>query len=192
MSSRTRRLAGTRDGIEHLWTARPQSDVRAVRTGLLKPNSASVCYWHDMAVAMTWQLPWQWPHLLVSDLNVTRTGGDTCFVLQTCGWKPVPSKQCTIKLKVLYNCCVPLFKFARMFNVELYGVLLGWRTAEVWCFGDTFCRPHQVIISHLCLCIGGGTGNLCDVTFASHSPFSYCLGWSGFKRSWHPNCTHLL
>jgi hypothetical protein len=30
------------------------------------------------------------------------------------------------------------------------------------------------------LCIDGGTGGLCDVTFAPHSPFSYCLGWSGF------------
>jgi hypothetical protein len=23
------------------------------------------------------------------------------------------------------------------------------------------------------------------MTFAPHSPFSYCPGWSGFKRFWH-------
>jgi hypothetical protein len=54
-SSTTRRPPATRRslGTEHLWTARPQSDMRMVCAGLLKPNVASVCYWHTMTVAMT-------------------------------------------------------------------------------------------------------------------------------------------
>jgi len=54
-SSTTHCPAGTQQslGTEHLWTARPQSDVRAVRTGLLQPNVATVCYWLTATVAMT-------------------------------------------------------------------------------------------------------------------------------------------
>ena len=45
-----RRTAATRQipGTEHLWTARQRSDVRAMRTGLLQPNAASVCYWQTI------------------------------------------------------------------------------------------------------------------------------------------------
>ena len=54
-SSTMHRPAATRQSLvtEHLWTARPWSDmrtVRTVRTGLLQPNAASVCYWHTMTV----------------------------------------------------------------------------------------------------------------------------------------------
>jgi len=68
----------------------------------------------------------------------------------------------------------------------LLWVLLGWLTAEVWYFGDHFCHFHQAIISHLWLRTDGGIGSLCDVTFAPHSPSSYCPGWSGFERFWPP------
>ena len=54
-SSMTRHPAATRQslGTERLWTARPWNDMRTTHTGLLQPNSASVCYWHTMTVAMT-------------------------------------------------------------------------------------------------------------------------------------------
>jgi hypothetical protein len=36
-----------------LWMVQSWSDVRTVHTRLLKPNDASVCYWHTMTVTMT-------------------------------------------------------------------------------------------------------------------------------------------
>jgi hypothetical protein len=37
---------------------------------------------------------------------VSGTGSATCIVLLTCGWKSVSSKQCAVKLTLLYSCCV--------------------------------------------------------------------------------------
>ena len=107
-SSMTRHPAVTRQslGTERLWMARPWSDVRVVGTGLLQPNAASVCNWHTMTVAVTVTA------LLASDLIVTRTGGATCFVILTCSWNSVSSKQFTVELTSLCSCSLPLFKFA--------------------------------------------------------------------------------
>jgi len=54
-SSTMRHPAATQQslGTEHLWTVWTRSDmriVRMVRTGLLQPNAAGVCYWHTMTV----------------------------------------------------------------------------------------------------------------------------------------------
>ena len=143
-----------------------------------------VCYKQMLPVCVTGtqgQKPSHWQHLLVSDLILTRTGEATCFVLLTRGWKSVPSKQCNVKITLLCSCYVLLFKFARMFHVELRGEFFlddGLQKSDVSdkLFRDFFRR----FVSHLWLCIDGGTGSLCDVTFAPHSPFSYCPGWSRF------------
>jgi len=49
-SSTTHLPAATRQslGTEHLWTARPQSDLRTTRAVSLQPNAASVCYWYTI------------------------------------------------------------------------------------------------------------------------------------------------
>ena len=56
---------------------------------------------------------------------MTRTGGAKCFVLLTCGWQSAPSKQCNVKITLLYSFYALLFKFAQMLHVELYGEFLG-------------------------------------------------------------------
>jgi len=67
-----------------------------------------------------------------------------------------------------------------MLHVELYGEFLGDGLQQSGVPENIFATFFRWFISHLWLCIGGGTGSLCDVTSAPHSPFSYCLGWSGF------------
>lgn len=70
-----------------------------------------------------------------------------------------------------------------MFHIELYGeFFLGDRLQK----SDVTETIFAAFIRRLYHTYDGGTGCLCDVTFAPHSPFSYCQGWSGFKRFCHP------
>ena len=68
-----------------------------------------------------------------------------CFVLLTCGWKSAPSKQCNVKIILLDSYCALLFKFARMFHVELYGEFLGDGLQKSGCFKGHFSRLLQAI-----------------------------------------------
>jgi hypothetical protein len=66
-----------------------------------------------------------------------------------------------------------------MFHVELYGEFFlgdGLQKSDVT---ETISAAFIRRFYHT---YDGGTGSLCDMTFAPHSPFSYCPGWSGFKR----------
>jgi hypothetical protein len=120
-----------------------------------------------------------WVTELWSGLWVTRV-----LFLLTRGWKSVSSKQYTVKLTLLYNCCVLLFnKFARMFHVALCGELLfgdGLQKSDVsQTISFAFIRPlYNTYNCALMVAL--------YVAVAPHSPFSYCPWWSGFKRLWHP------
>ena len=155
-----------------LWTARSRSGVRAARTWLLQPNAASVCYWRFFWREQSGDRR----NFGESSCNSGDRTGQMAqhlmfMMMMMCYWRTI---HCYTV--VVFSC------------LNLHGCFMyNYMASSSWvtdCRSVVSRRPFllllQSIISHLWLCICGGTGNVCDVTFASHSLFSYCLGWRGF------------
>jgi di/tricarboxylate transporter len=119
---------------------------------------------------------------------VTRTGGATRFVLLTRGWKSVSSKQCSVKLTLLHNCCVQLFnKVAWTFHVALCGEVLlgdGLQNSDV---SESFITAFIRRLNHTYDCVMMVE---MGVTAAPLSPFSYCPDGAVLNVGDTQHCEH--